>query len=388
VKFFTPLTLKNDDTLIPRLFEIFRDIAAAFTDLVATGVAKINRIDDVPNEQYDLYTNTAAIKEHIHGTLASTVTLNNFIFSVRPTVTLSGTGTFRGYDYDINIAGSGASTAGYGMIGAITLHGAGTAKSGYNRAVAAAGCTGTIVGHVAGAQFADGSVANVWGRQTDITGPDNTTLPGLAAGSVYGSNTGGGGITHFIHLVNTQLTINNAVYRWNKANNTGNFFEALNADGVTFDYRVDSLGRLANGRGLTLVGNGYPLLVAATALTAQTAAISATTIFTATATGYYRVGYIAAITTAAGTSSSLGGTFSAPDGGFQVTYTDPADSVAKKTRGDAQKIDTRNTTATSVADVLTVYAKVGTAIQFEYGYDSTGSPAMAYNLRVTCEWLG
>jgi hypothetical protein len=142
------------------------------------------------------------------------------------------------------------------------MTGAGTAKAVYGRSVGAASFTGTVVGTVSGAQYTDGSLANAWAQQIDVTGPNNSTLPtNLAVGTYVGSNTVSGGICHFAHFVSSQLTINNAVYRWNKANNTGSFLEILNADGVTFDYRVDSLGRTVNAAALTLVGNGYPLFI-------------------------------------------------------------------------------------------------------------------------------
>jgi hypothetical protein len=376
VKFFTPLGLKNDDTLVTRLTEIFRDIAAALTDLVVTGSAAINRINSVPNESYDLYTNTAAIAQWYHGTLASTVTLNNFVYSVRPTVTLSGTGTFRAYDFDVTIAGSGASSAAYGTIGAVTIAGAGSAKGVYGRSVASSGFTGTVVGLVGGSQF-NLTTANAWALQLDVTGADTTNLPtALATGILVGSNNAGTR-THFGLYFNDQLNYNNAVIRWNQRNasETAAFLEQLDSSSAVA-HSVDSLGKLTYARKTALVGNGYPLFVASALESAKSATVSATTIFTATATGVYRVPVGISIKTAATTSSSVTVT---------VLATDPRDSVVK-----TYQLGTYSGNVVNEGQCFPgyVYAKIGTAVQYVLTYASSGATSMVYDAVIGCEWLG
>ncbi len=126
-----------------------------------------------------------------------------------------------------------------------------------------------------------------------------------------------------------------------------------------------------------------PVVVATTDLTAQTAAIALTTIYTVptSADGVYEVSFVSTITTA-GTTSVLGGT-----NGFQIKFTSPTDSVAKTSVarfvGD---FSSANTTGTTCSGVRTAYAKAGTAIQYSYDYTSTGT-AMNYELHVRVKQL-
>jgi hypothetical protein len=126
-----------------------------------------------------------------------------------------------------------------------------------------------------------------------------------------------------------------------------------------------------------------PSRVAVSDLTAQTAAVAATTIYAvpASAGGFYRISYNAKVTTA-GTTSTLGGT-----NGFQVVYTDNDDSVVVTTpvwwgggnNGAAPTSASLNTTQTQVSGVIIVNAKAGTNIQFSFDYTSSGT-AMQYSL--------
>jgi hypothetical protein len=134
--------------------------------------------------------------------------------------------------------------------------------------------------------------------------------------------------------------------------------------------------------GINTVSKGVPAEYAVSDLTAQTAAITATTIYAvpASGVGMYRVSWSAAITTA-GTTSSLGGT-----NGFQVLYTSPTDSVVKTTVADTEDTSSANTTGTAVGGSKIVYAKASTNIQYTFDYSSTGT-AMAYELHIKVEAL-
>ena len=90
----------------------------------------------------------------------------------------------------------------------------------------------------------------------------------------------------------------------------------------------------------------------------------------------------AAITTADGVSSVLGGT-----NGFQVIYTSPTDSVVKTTVAGNSVTSSANTTGTAVGGVEVIYAKNATNIQFTYGYTSATPGQMIYELHVTLESL-
>lgn len=127
-------------------------------------------------------------------------------------------------------------------------------------------------------------------------------------------------------------------------------------------------------------GNGVPAEYGTAAnLTAQSAAITATTIYATTATGFYRVCFSADITTASDGSSTLGGA-----NGFQIVYTSPTDSVAKTTVPHSGWSSAANTTATAVGGCDSVYAKTGTNIQYSFGYtDSHTTTGMAFEIHVS-----
>lgn len=124
-------------------------------------------------------------------------------------------------------------------------------------------------------------------------------------------------------------------------------------------------------------------------LTAQSAAINATTIYAvpasggiANSTGAYLITWSATITTVDGAASVLGGT-----NGFQIIYTSPTDSVAKTTVSGNSVTSAANTTATAVGGAEVVFAKTGTNIQYKYDYTSTTPGQMIYELHIIVEAL-
>ena len=144
-----------------------------------------------------------------------------------------------------------------------------------------------------------------------------------------------------------------------------------------------SFGKVIKYNGIATISGGVPSELAVSDLTAQTAAITATTLYATTATGMYRVSWSADITTASDGSSVLGGT-----NGFQVLYTSPTDSVVKTTVAGNSVTSAANTTGTALGGSLVVYAKTGTNIQFTYGYTSVQTTtAMAYELHIKVEAL-
>lgn len=148
-------------------------------------------------------------------------------------------------------------------------------------------------------------------------------------------------------------------------------------------FLVNSAGLTKNYAGIATVSQGQPAEYATVDLTAQTAAITATTLYAVPAAGQgmYRISWSATITTAASVSSVLGGT-----NGFQILYTSPTDSVVKTTVSGNSVTSAANTTATAVGGVEIVYAKLSTNIQYQYDYTSSGT-AMAYELHLKIEAL-
>jgi hypothetical protein len=153
--------------------------------------------------------------------------------------------------------------------------------------------------------------------------------------------------------------------------------------GTTSRFTINNSGIVSNYNTIATVRNGVPASYAKSDLTAQSAAITATTLYAAASTGAYRISWSAAITTASDGSSVLGGT-----NGFQVLYTSPTDSVVKTTVAGNSVTSSANTTGTAVGGSIVVYAKTGTNIQYTYGYTSVQTTtAMAYELHLTCEEL-
>lgn len=143
-------------------------------------------------------------------------------------------------------------------------------------------------------------------------------------------------------------------------------------------------GKIANYNGVATVSGGIPAEYAVSDLTAQSAAITPTTIYAVPAggQGMYRISWSADITTVDAVSSTLGGA-----GGFQAIYTSPTDSVVKTTVSQSDWTSTANTTGTAVGGTAIVYAKASTNIQFSFGYISNTPGQMIYELHIKVEAL-
>lgn len=136
---------------------------------------------------------------------------------------------------------------------------------------------------------------------------------------------------------------------------------------------------------LTFNSQVVPSETAVVDLTGQTAAISATTIFTPTATGMFRISAYLKITTT-GTSPVLGP--------VTITYTDGTDSVAQSVVM-AQQLQTGamsttgnngNTTTSVLTGSLYIFAKTGVAIQYAVALTGTVGAAQ-YEVHLKCEAL-
>jgi hypothetical protein len=168
-------------------------------------------------------------------------------------------------------------------------------------------------------------------------------------------------------------------------------WQAQGVAGLVFQYGLtggNDLGIfISTYLGNSTAGAGATCTFAKSNLTAQAAAITATTIYAVpntanrTRSGLYRVSYSASITTAATTSCTLGGA-----NGFQVLYTNVNDSVVKTS--PAGPTSSTNATTTMISGDVIVYAKAGTNIQYTFGYTSSGATAMVYDLNIYVEFLG
>lgn len=146
-------------------------------------------------------------------------------------------------------------------------------------------------------------------------------------------------------------------------------------------------GTVTKYNNVATVSAGISAEYATVDLTAQSAAIAATTLYAvpAAGAGMYRVSCYAKITTASDISSTLGGAT-----GFQLTWTDNTDSTTPTvTFSDISSQSlTGNTTTTIYSTIAIIYAKASTNVQYAFGYtDAHTSTAMAYKISVKLEAL-
>jgi len=112
--------------------------------------------------------------------------------------------------------------------------------------------------------------------------------------------------------------------------------------------------------------------VATVALTNQSAAISATSLYTPTSSGFYQINYYGKVTTASSAISTLGA--------FQITSTDP-DGNSVTSVGDSTSQN--SLTGGFISGTIDVYANAGTPIQYAMSYYSAGDTAMVYSLYIS-----
>jgi len=138
--------------------------------------------------------------------------------------------------------------------------------------------------------------------------------------------------------------------------------------------------------GIATVANGVPAEYAQVNLTAQTAAITTTTLYAvpASGAGQYRVSWNAKVTTVDAVSSTLGAltiVYTDPDGIAQ-TITAPASVAA----GTIATSSAGNTTTTVLLGMpLLLNCKLSTNITYAMAYVSNTPGSMAYNLHIILE---
>ena len=119
-----------------------------------------------------------------------------------------------------------------------------------------------------------------------------------------------------------------------------------------------------------LAAGTFALSAATIDLTAQTAAINTTTLYTTPgAAGMYIISYYAKVTTAA-TTSTLGA--------LTIGYTD----VDSTTPTFVSATNTGNTTTSTIQGTIAIYAKASTNITYAMAYTSSPATTMAYNLHI------
>lgn len=139
---------------------------------------------------------------------------------------------------------------------------------------------------------------------------------------------------------------------------------------------------------INVVGNGIAAEYAQVNLTAQNAAIAATTLYTppGAGTGFYRISAYLKVTTVDLTSSTLGP--------LTITYTDGTDSVAQSNvmlmadqTGAAVISNSANTTVSTLSGSMVIWALAAVPIKYAIAYASNVAGTMKYEVHLKLEAL-
>lgn len=249
--------------------------------------------------------------------------------------------------------------------------------------------TGTLIpGAVTGPNTADlpitvSAVTSGTGKKVTVSGGNS----GVTAGDVVikgGDGTGpvsGGGDAHLQGGAKTGGGIAGSVF----IADAGTTASVSIGDAGTSTTPILFYGRLTKYQGVVTANNGIACEVAAVDLTAQTAAITTATLYTLSAAEErYRLSWSAKITTAAGTSSTLGA--------LTIVYTDPdgvaitLTAAAVIAAGTVATTSAANTTGTVLMGIPQyLNCKAGTSITYAFGYASNAAAAMNYNFHILLE---
>lgn len=178
-------------------------------------------------------------------------------------------------------------------------------------------------------------------------------------------------------------------------NRVGNSLVFLTDNTTTSRFAIGVSGSSGNGK-ITLydtiatVSNGVPSELATIDLTGQTAAKTATALYTPTASGMFRVCAILHVTTVGDVSSILGGTT-----GIVLAYTEPDGSVAQSLTINlsdqsgatiiAANGNTLNTTQATSTGCSIIQVKTGVGITYAIGYTSVNAAIMQYSAHLKVE---
>jgi hypothetical protein len=158
----------------------------------------------------------------------------------------------------------------------------------------------------------------------------------------------------------------------------------LTSTNDTFLNLVSIGGSVYSYNSVDTVGNGMSCIRAQVNLTAQSAAVGTTTLYTPGISNMYCVNIYLKVTRAATTSSTLGA--------VTIGFTDPTDSVAQsvtvqlgRTDGNSGSTYIGNNTTTVLQGKCIIHAKNGVAITYAIGYTSSGATTMQYKATIRLE---
>jgi hypothetical protein len=177
--------------------------------------------------------------------------------------------------------------------------------------------------------------------------------------------------------------------RFTDSSPTGNFLN-FTTQATTPLFRVSIAGLLSFYAGIATVSNGVPVEYAKVDLTAQSANISATTLYAVptSGAGMYRISAYMVETTAGSISSTLPNVqivFTDNDTGGSITI-DATPILGVAGIGQTGAL-TANTVGTASSGVIVVNAKAGTNIQYQTVNYASNAAGMQYALHIKLEAL-
>jgi hypothetical protein len=146
-------------------------------------------------------------------------------------------------------------------------------------------------------------------------------------------------------------------------------------DGGTMSVpNISMSGTAMKYNNIQLTNNGVPSSVSVPiSITAQSASVGPSSMYTTDADGWYQVVWEAIITRAGSTSSQIG---------VSLRYTSAIDNVVKvwpSNNNTGVNISNQNTTPTTINGTQAFYCKASTNIQYTVSYTSAGATAMKYS---------
>ena len=151
--------------------------------------------------------------------------------------------------------------------------------------------------------------------------------------------------------------------------------------GTSAQFQISNAGLISNYNGLATVNNGIAVQVAVINLSNQNATINNAALYTSSDEGFYRVSYMAIITTAATDNSSLT---------LRIKYSDPdltSDVVVPPTNLEPINSVSSNIVGGNFSGSMLIYVKSGSNITYKATYGSSGATAMVYTIRIVLEKL-
>lgn len=240
---------------------------------------------------------------------------------------------------------------------------------------------------VTGASWTFNNALNI-GAGTGVVGPIVNGGNGTAEGAYLSFTRAGANPIYFGHRSGILGgTSNNAVI-YSSASNVEIMPSATTVATFT-STSIAFVPKITTYNNIATVSNGVPSELGTADLTSQTAAKTATTLYTPAATGMFRVTCYLQVTTAATTSSILGGAT-----GVVITFNDGDGNVAQSNTmalmtasGAIATTAAGNTTATNLTGSMIIYARTGVAVQYAIGYTSVGATPMAFSAHLKIEAL-